>query len=138
MSTNMDGPQALIEEVLDLPVADLQTLFMAVVDRLRPFTASVQALAATLSQVQVPEARFDVLLVGVNQDMKIQSIKAVREASTVGGHKPMGLMEAKSIVDHVIVNNVHSWVRTTLLIEEAEECCQILARSHCTGLIQPH
>jgi ribosomal protein L7/L12 len=129
MSTNMDGPDALIEEVLELPVEDLQTFLTAVINRLRPLADSVQELAAVLSQLaEHPEAQYDVVITSCVNDKPIQTIKAVRNASACGPNKGLSLMEAKIIVDALRVNGTISVVASRLLAEEAEECIRILER----------
>lgn len=134
MSTNMDGPAALIEEVMDLPVEDLQTLLVAVTDRLRP----VINLLGRDNIVGGGEQLFDVMLTGVNRDKVIPSIKAVRAASAVAGKSALQLSVAKDMVEDMRDRSIGRWVSLRLLIEEAEECVRILEAEGCSGEIRPH
>lgn len=89
MSTNMDGPEALIEEVLELPVEDLQTLLVAVIDRLQPLAKIVA------SGSEIPRNQIDLDLVQVDPSKKIQIIKEIRNWSY------HGLKEAKDLFEMV-------------------------------------
>lgn len=112
MSTNMDGPDALIQEVLELPVEDLQTLLVTVFDKLRP-------LATLLSGI--PDlATFNVEVTSFTMGKKIQAIKGVRSVTS------LGLKEAKDIIDAVDAGNGPQMIIRNLIQAEAEAAVRVL------------
>jgi ribosomal protein L7/L12 len=119
---NLDGPDHLIEQVLELPVEDLQTLLVAVHDRLRPL---VKLINGTSEVVQ----KYDLNLTSVMAGKKIQTIKAVRKAGgydALSGTVNIGLKEAKDMVEAVDkVGPIPVLIKVSL--EEAEEGHRVLS-----------
>lgn len=133
MSTNMDGPDSLIEDVLNLPVEDLYTLLQTIMDRLKPLAALV-----TGGVVETQERMYDVTLTGVNEARKIPSIKAVRAA---GGSDPVtgtfriGLRVAKDMVEEVAAGLATRPILTKVPYYEAERAIQVLQAEGCSAIL---
>lgn len=124
MSTNMDGPDALIEDVLNLPVEDLQTLLVTVIERLRP-------LAALVNQSLVVTPRYDLYLDSCDDTRKIPTIKEVRAITQ------LGLKESKDIVDACVAGQAR------LLLSGAgeadvEHAARLLAGVNAHAMVEPH
>ena len=126
MSTNMDGPEALIQEVLELPVEDLFTLLSTVMDKLRPLAALVGG-----GVIGVSEQLYDISLTYADAGKKIQTIKEVRALTG------LGLKEAKDIVDEVLAGKGPVTLAKRLNEDEVEHYGKILAGVNALGSVSP-
>ena len=128
MSTNMDGPDALIQEVMELPVEDIYTLLVAVMTRLQPLAglingkvineAANQGFAATGDPPD--ENDYYVKLDYVDPTKKIQTIKEIRVITR------LGLKESKDIVDCVLAGSQSYIFVTGLTAREAHNAVKAL------------
>ena len=120
----MDGPEALIEDVLNLPVEDLQTLLVTVIERLRP-------LATIISNVPPATPTYDLCLDTCDDTRKIATIREVRAITQ------LGLKESKDIVDACVAGQARKLL-SGVGESEVEHAARLLAGVNAHAMVEPH